>query len=104
MHIVEQYAVHSKQDSVMSSIIPLEGRTRLPSKIQDAIQDSGLIITQILNASRSNEWRDGGDGNGDFVIQQPPFPPFDTRVNGFNRCLSRQLEAPENFAFSDWYD
>uniref|UniRef100_A0A0M3HQV5 Uncharacterized protein n=1 Tax=Ascaris lumbricoides TaxID=6252 RepID=A0A0M3HQV5_ASCLU len=39
----------------MSNTIPLEGRTRLPNKIQDAIQDSGLIISQILNASRSNE-------------------------------------------------
>lgn len=35
--------------------IPLEGRTRLPGKIQDCIQDCGLIISHIQIASRSNE-------------------------------------------------
>lgn len=39
----------------MGSNIPLEGRTRLPTKIQDAVQDTGLIASHILNASRSNE-------------------------------------------------
>ncbi|KAL3981618.1 hypothetical protein ACH3XW_43805 [Acanthocheilonema viteae] len=37
------------------SNIPLEGRTRLPGKIQDCIQDCGLIISHIQVASRSNE-------------------------------------------------
>ncbi|VDK62824.1 unnamed protein product [Onchocerca ochengi] len=38
-----------------SSNIPLEGRTRLPGKIQDCIQDCGLIVSHIQTASRSNE-------------------------------------------------
>ncbi|KAM3726713.1 BLOC-1-related complex subunit [Dirofilaria immitis] len=38
-----------------SNNIPLEGRTRLPGKIQDCIQDCGLIVSHIQTASRSNE-------------------------------------------------
>uniref|UniRef100_A0A915PHQ4 BLOC-1-related complex subunit 7 n=1 Tax=Setaria digitata TaxID=48799 RepID=A0A915PHQ4_9BILA len=38
-----------------SNNIPLEGRTRLPGKIQDCIQDCGLIASHIQTASRSNE-------------------------------------------------
>ncbi|VIO86099.1 Uncharacterized protein BM_BM451 [Brugia malayi] len=38
-----------------SSNIPLEGRTRLPGKIQDCIQDCGLIISHVKTASHSNE-------------------------------------------------
>ncbi|EJW85979.1 hypothetical protein WUBG_03109 [Wuchereria bancrofti] len=38
-----------------SSNIPLEGRTRLPGKIQDCIQDCGLIVSHIKTASHSNE-------------------------------------------------
>ncbi|VDN04821.1 unnamed protein product [Thelazia callipaeda] len=38
-----------------TSNIPLEGRTRLPGKIQDCIQDCGLIVSHILASSRSNE-------------------------------------------------
>uniref|UniRef100_A0A1I7VI94 BLOC-1-related complex subunit 7 n=1 Tax=Loa loa TaxID=7209 RepID=A0A1I7VI94_LOALO len=37
------------------SNIPLEGRTRLPGKIQDCIQDCGLIVSHIRTASHSNE-------------------------------------------------
>ncbi|VDD93801.1 unnamed protein product [Enterobius vermicularis] len=39
----------------MSTNIPLEGRSRLPQKIQDVVQESGAIVTQVVNSSRSNE-------------------------------------------------
>ncbi|VDN41520.1 unnamed protein product [Gongylonema pulchrum] len=38
-----------------SGNIPLEGRTRLPGKVQDCIQDCGLIVAHIQSASHSNE-------------------------------------------------
>uniref|UniRef100_A0A0N5AIB3 BLOC-1-related complex subunit 7 n=1 Tax=Syphacia muris TaxID=451379 RepID=A0A0N5AIB3_9BILA len=39
----------------MSASIPLEGRSRLPQKVQDIVQESGNIVTQVLNNSHSNE-------------------------------------------------
>lgn len=53
---VSFYRYTSGQSRKMSGInIPLEGRTRLPGKIQDAIQDCGIIVAHLQTASRSNE-------------------------------------------------
>uniref|UniRef100_A0A914UXB0 BLOC-1-related complex subunit 7 n=1 Tax=Plectus sambesii TaxID=2011161 RepID=A0A914UXB0_9BILA len=37
------------------SKISLEGKTRLPGKIQDSIQDAAVVCSQIVKGSKSSE-------------------------------------------------
>ncbi|KAK0397231.1 hypothetical protein QR680_002040 [Steinernema hermaphroditum] len=48
------YLLLTWEDRMASQKIALEGRTRLPGRIQDVIVDCGNAVSQALNGSGSN--------------------------------------------------
>uniref|UniRef100_A0AC35FSK8 BLOC-1-related complex subunit 7 n=1 Tax=Panagrolaimus sp. PS1159 TaxID=55785 RepID=A0AC35FSK8_9BILA len=64
----------------MSSRIVLEGKNRLPSRIQDLIVDCGMAVTHIQNNSSSNETLTS-------IVKN--FASLENSIENTSKCLDR---------------